>query len=159
MRDVFKLTDSIGFHVGYVAASMKTHMTNEFKKRGYSISSAQWPIMVMLWQRDGRSQNELVNMIHKDKTSVARNITHLEKEDIIVRVQDRSDRRNNIIYLTNKGKQLENELVPLVKEFISKITRGVEKDDIEKVNFTLRQIYKNIQKEVASSTDENATNI
>lgn len=144
MRDLFKLTDSVGFHVGYVSTALKSALSCVLKRSGEKITAAQWPIMVMLWQQNGRSQNEITAMLHKDKTAITRNIDLLENNNIIIRVQDKADRRNNIIYLTKKGKDLENKLVPDVLEFNKMMTKGIEPSDIENMNRTLRKIHNNI---------------
>lgn len=145
MRDVFKLTDSVGFHAGYLYTALQSALSSVLKSSGEKITAAQWPIMVMLWQKNGRSQHELTSAIHKDKTAITRNLDLLEKQNVIIRVQDKTDRRNNVIYLTKKGKDLEDILAAKVLDFKKVITKGIESEEIENMNLTMRKIYKNIK--------------
>ena len=67
-------------------------------------------ILFILWKNDGASQKSVVNNIFKDKSTITRGLSYLEKENLIVRITDENDKRNKKIHLTHKGKSLQKEV-------------------------------------------------
>ena len=94
-------------------------------------------------EKEGINQQELSNFSDRDKTSITRLIDSLEKKNIVVRVPDRSDRRNKLIYLTKKGRDLEQGLGQVAVNVMEKALSGLTDEHIETSMITLKKIIKN----------------
>ncbi len=136
----------VGFNANRTGRLMARYLTKIFHNEGVSLNGDQWPILLHLWFKDGMNQQEIADTIFRDKATVARNIHVLEKENLVVRVADESDKRNNKIYLTHKGKELESKVLPVAFQLKEKAQKGIDPDEIEVCNKVLEKIYDNLNK-------------
>lgn len=77
-------------------------------------------IMVILWKKEGVNQQELADKTFKDKASLTSIINNLQSKELVVRMQDSADRRNNIINLTPKGYQMGQKVKPILMSLYAK---------------------------------------
>ena len=49
-----------------------------FKNNGFDITVEQWMILLLLWKKNGRTQQEIANIIGKDKGTISPQIDGLE---------------------------------------------------------------------------------
>lgn len=103
-------------------------------------------ILVDLWSQDGVRQQDLAVSTIKDKGTITRTLNFLEKENLVVRVTDRSDKRNKRIYLTHKGKELEERLLPYAQRTISEATTGISQEELRVCKDVLAKLYMNLIK-------------
>lgn len=101
-------------------------------------------VLVDLWMQDGVRQQDLAVSTIKDKGTITRTLNFLEKENLVVRVTDRSDKRNKLIYLTHKGKELKHKLLPYAKEAISNAVSGITEAELKTCKDVLAKVYKNL---------------
>ncbi len=100
-------------------------------------------ILYRLWQEDGITQGQLAERTFKDKPSITRLVDYMVKQDLVKRVEDSVDRRRNIIYLTEKGKSLQEVLPKIVETHIEKATYKLKKREVEIAKTVLRKIMQN----------------
>ncbi len=81
--------------------------------REYGFSGAMNMILLHVDRHPGTTQDNIATHMYIDKSNVARRIKQLEELGYIRRETDLFDRRQNNLYLTDKGK----ELVPLVRAY------------------------------------------
>lgn len=120
-------------------------LNSNFKRKGIPISKEQFSILTILWKQDGCSQQFLSERTYRDKPGVTRLIDTLEREKLLYRKADPYDRRSNLIYLTEKGKEIENSVVEAVKETISLATQGLSEEDALNLKRILGIVFKNLQ--------------
>lgn len=148
MNELYRLHDNIGFYINFTARTMKNAMTKAFQDNGYDITADQWPVLAMLWYKDGRPQKEITDEAYREKTMMTRLIDSLEKKNLIIRIPNNKDKRNNLIYLTNEGKELKQKLMPLVIALEKKAVEGIGADDLKCTMEILLEIYENLTKDV-----------
>lgn len=103
-------------------------------------------VLVDLWVHDGVRQQDLAVSTIKDKGTITRTLNFLEQESLVVRVPDRSDKRNKLIYLTHKGRELKNKLLPFAHRAIDGATDGVSPEELRICKEVLAKVYKNLIK-------------
>ena len=103
-------------------------------------------VLVDLWAQDGVRQQDLAVSTIKDKGTITRTLNILEQENLVVRVTDRSDKRNKRIYLTHKGKELEHQLLPYAQRAIAGATSGISQEELCICKKVLARLYKNLIK-------------
>lgn len=119
-------------------------LANEIRKRTaldeLGLSAQHMGILVDLWVKEGVRQQDLAVSNIKDKGTIARALQSLEAANIVVRVPDREDKRNKLIYLTHRGRSLREELMPEAQQAVREATVGIPKEDLETCKRVLSQI-------------------
>lgn len=70
---------------------------------GIQLQVEQLPILIILQKNKILSQRELSDITMRDKSSVLRSITALEKKGLLLVSQDSTDKRKNNISLSEEG--------------------------------------------------------
>jgi DNA-binding MarR family transcriptional regulator len=97
-----------------------------------------------LQNQDGQRQQDLADVVHKDKTCITRIIDSMEKRDLVVRIPDRLDRRQKLIYLTNKGKKLPEELMQIARQTSLEAQQGINPEHLNICGEVLMKIRSNL---------------
>jgi len=91
---------------------------------GLGLTYSEISFLLLLFDKEGCSQEEMTGFLHVDKAAVTRCIKVLEKKDIIYRKKDDTDRRLKRLYITEEGRKLES----VVKNIVKKIMDCVAED-------------------------------
>jgi DNA-binding MarR family transcriptional regulator len=138
------LIDNIAYLVGHVTHLMSTQVSRLFRERKYPVTVEQFTILTVLWYEDGLPQKSIAKRLHRDKTTITRVIDNMVKENLVVRVPSENDKRIKLIFLTHKGRSLENELVMSSGEVYLKAIYGLTETEIISTNSVLNKIIKNL---------------
>lgn len=97
--------------------------------------------LIDLYRRDGQTQQSLARTAVKDKAAITRLLNGLEKKNIVLRIPDRNDKRSNLVYLTNKAKELKPHLVGFVEEMLDEAGQGIDPDEMTRCRATINSIF------------------
>ena len=136
--------DSFGFILGRSQKMLANRLTQNFRSAGHNLTVEQWSVLVNLWRSDGQNQQDLSCKCGKDKTSITRLIDNMEKGNLVVRIPDQNDRRNKLIYLTNQGKEIRNNLTGVAKQTLAEALEGISESEIEQCKGILNQVFDNL---------------
>jgi DNA-binding MarR family transcriptional regulator len=92
--------------IAHIYRSYLTHMAKELE--AYRVGSGQFEFLIILYHRDGISQENLAKILNVSKATSARAIQSLEKEGYVYRERDENDLRAYRVYLTEKGKEMRD---------------------------------------------------
>ncbi len=109
-----------------------------------NIAPEQNLILILLWEKDGLSQNEIAKRLNKDKTNIARMICSLEKKELISRKVNEKDCRSFNVYLTAKGISLGEKVYPITEEFNRIVCSGITNEELQMVNNILLKMQRNV---------------
>jgi DNA-binding MarR family transcriptional regulator len=140
------IDSSIGYLVGRTSRAIVKRLTKKFADAGFDISYEQWSILIHLYRKDGQTQQELSNIAVKDKAAITRLLNVLEKKNIVLRIPDRTDKRSNLVYLTNKAKAFQEDLMALVEEMLREADKGIPLEEMEQCRTTLNKIFMNFDR-------------
>lgn len=107
------------------------------------ITYEQFVILTHLWNKADISQTELADRSFMDKTSLTRILHRMEDAGLIRRDADEADSRVNLVNLTRKGCDLENELAPLRQQGLSQATQGLSGEEVRELRRMLNHILDN----------------
>ena len=144
---------SLEFHMsmGMLINSAHRAMTKRFvqnaMRSGLDISLYQWMVLGPIWQLESASQKELGEITLKDKTSITRLVDILEKKNLVVRVEDQIDHRIKRVILTNAGKQLFFDVLPIMEKTREEVRKDISDQDIETFKKVLSSIIVNLEDE------------
>lgn len=139
---------ALGAAIGKTHKMMLKSINRRFKEAGLDIHAEHFIVLIHLWEQDGQNQQWLGEEAGKDKTSVTRAINGLEKRNMVLRVPDKQDKRHNLIYLTQLGKDLKEVIMPLMMGIIHKALADVDKGELQTCMKVLSKVYKNLHKEI-----------
>ena len=103
----------------------------------HEVSAGQWPLLLYLWDQDGLSQKQLSRRVQIEEATTTRTLDRMERDGLVCRVRDESDRRRINVFLTDHGQQLREELVPYAQEVNALATHGLSDQDKSKINSLL----------------------
>lgn len=126
-----ELKTSLGFTIAQLAKTMQAKIQRQFQEAGYEVTFEQWTVLLALWNKEGRSQQELAAETQRDVTSLSRLMDTMERKRLIVRVPSPQDRRQNLIYLSDLGRELEPALVEQVESVNRLAVANIEAEDLE----------------------------
>jgi DNA-binding MarR family transcriptional regulator len=107
----FAIEDSPGYLVNRLARSMAGQLAEQMRPAGVGIG--QWAVLLFLWARDGMSQAELARVVAIEPPTMVRTIDRMVRDGLVTRVADPADGRISRIHLTDRGRMLRDELVPM----------------------------------------------
>lgn len=110
-----------------------------------NIAPEQNLILLLLWEKDGLSQNEIAKRLVKDKTNIARMLNSLEKKGYIHRKINKIDGRSFNVYLTESGKELSELVYPIIEEINRVVCSGITMEELQTVDNVLFKIRRNVE--------------
>jgi DNA-binding MarR family transcriptional regulator len=140
----FKRGELYSFITGLASTAIARRLQKNFKQEGIEITIEQWSVLYHLWKKDGISQQELCNASFRDKPSITRLVDNLEKLNMVKRVGSPTDRRMNLIYITDQAKKLQDQTMDIAEATMNEALNGVSKVDIERAKSVLQKIYDNL---------------
>lgn len=78
-------------------------------------------------ERTGVTQQTLAERTAKDKACLTSLMTNLERKGLVCRHENPKDRRNKLVYLTEKGEEFHQRIAPQLKEYYDRLER-IEKN-------------------------------
>ena len=112
-------TRELGRAVTFLHRSRSRFMTDRL--RDYGFSGAMYLILLHIEHHPGATQDSIANHMFIDKCNVARRTKKLEDLGYLYRETDRNDRRQNNLFLTEKGR----ELVPVIRTYLGQWGHGI----------------------------------
>ncbi len=138
------LHDNIIYQSGRFTKLFSEQMTENFRKHGYQITNEQFGVLTVLWYKDGISQKEIAQAIERDKTTISRVLDSMIKRDLLKREESSVDKRTKLIFLTSKGKQMQNELVAIGGKMYLQAIEGITEEELKTTLQTIQKLTDNI---------------
>ena len=143
-NDKLKSDINLGMLIGQVHRLSTKKFVQNSHDSGLDISMDQWIVLGPIWENEGLSHKEISEYCLKDKTSVTKIIDTLEKKNLVVRVSDQLDHRVKRVVLSNKGKELFLQAIPIMELTRDQLREGITEQDIESLRSVLTKIYNNL---------------
>lgn len=142
------ITQAVEFYdflTGKASTAIARRLQRNFKEHGIDITSEQWSVLYYLWQEEGLTQQELATRTFRDKPSITRLIDNLERDNLVVRVPDKQDRRVNLIYLSHAGKQLQRSCMEQANKTLEEAIKNIDEQHILLAKETLKTVFDNLK--------------
>ena len=125
------------------------------KLKKLNITAPQFRTMTLLYQKDNLTQREFANIIEADTTTVMVLCDSLEKKGWLKRVSDPNDRRANRLFLTDTGKHILAQALPLIQALYDQHALAkISNEELEAALPVLEKLYANIRTAFAEETTE-----
>jgi DNA-binding MarR family transcriptional regulator len=146
-HNIVDLARELGRAISEMRTFMRQNLQVKIREHNVDISFELLEILGILFRKDGVNQQEIADVIVKDKSSMTYLIDNLEKRGMVERREDQNDRRSKLIYLTENGRALEKELNPWIHEMYEKATMGMEMNDLQVALSQIRKMNENLRKQ------------
>jgi DNA-binding MarR family transcriptional regulator len=129
---------------GMASTAVARRLQKNFRQSGFEITIEQWSILYHLWKEDCLSQQELCNRTFRDKPSITRLIDNLEKQKLVKRMPSKTDRRINLVCLTDTAREVQETTIELANQTMNEALLGINREEIETVKQVLQKVYDNL---------------
>ncbi|TDT75648.1 DNA-binding MarR family transcriptional regulator [Litoreibacter halocynthiae] len=103
---------------GYLVNHMARLFADELRKRiaPLGIVPGQFPALLVLWEKDGLTQKELLALLDIEQATLANTLTRMERDGLIVRREHPADARARTIHLSEKARAIRDSAYEAAKE-------------------------------------------
>src|SRR5258708_1797682 len=122
---------------------LRNYIDHRAKTRG--TTRAQWIVLFRLREQEGLSQVDLAEVLELQPISLVRLLDRLVEHELLERRPDPKDRRANRLFLTERGRQLVDDLDSLRDAIATDVLHGVPAEASEASLGTLRDIKESIK--------------
>ena len=119
--------------------------TLQTRLASHGVSAGQWPLLLYLWEQDGLSQKQLSRRVQIEEPTTTRTLGRMERDGLVFRKRDEKDRRRINVFLTMRGKELREELLPFAQEVNTLATHGLSDQDKTKIISLLTYIISRLE--------------
>lgn len=102
-------------------------------------------LLNILYDKDNVIQNDLANMMHKDKSAILRQIDVLERQKLVVRIPESGDRRKKTIMLTKDGMKKVERLRKIEADIFNNLLKDVSEKDLKIFESVLDKMKAQVQ--------------
>ncbi|MDU7890957.1 MAG: MarR family transcriptional regulator [Finegoldia magna] len=113
----------------------------------YNLTLGQFAVMEALYSKGRLSTGEVMEKILTTSGNIPVIVKNLEKDGFITRDQDESDKRRFILDLTEKGKDLMDEIVPENLKFMDELISLWDDDDKEELIILMNKFRRKYEEE------------
>jgi len=124
----------------------------------FGLAGSKWKIIVVLSLKEGITQKHIADMAFVEAPTLVPVIDKMEKEGYLTRQSDPKDRRNNLIFMTKKSKDIVDPIIDCILEIRNMGLNKISKKDMEIAKKVLEQIMSNTEdfiKEKGENADPN----
>ncbi len=131
--------------IGKTMKHIDLFIASKMAEHGLSLTRQQVILMKILFHDGPLPQNNLAFLTDRDKASLTRLLSTMEKKNIVARITSPEDKRVNMIHLTKNGEKILNEVAPILLEVIMTMQAGVSEQDQKTVISVMKKIQSNIE--------------
>lgn len=139
------LKESIGLMLKNSAKSWEKAADIELSER-FDLTGSKWKIIVILSIKEGITQKQIADMAFVEAPTLVPVIDKMESEGYVTRQADPGDRRNNLIFMTDKSKDIVDPIIDSILEIRNMGLDKISKKDMEIAKKVLEQISINTEK-------------
>jgi DNA-binding MarR family transcriptional regulator len=114
----------------------------------FGVSSGMWYFLRILWQKDGQTQSELSRQIGLMEPTAFTALSSMERRGLVKRVKDETDGRKINLFLTDHGKALRDQMLPIAHEINAEGLKSLTKAEIK----TLLRLLKRIETDLLAKS-------
>ncbi|MFD1145267.1 MarR family winged helix-turn-helix transcriptional regulator [Larkinella insperata] len=127
-----QMSQFVVFNITHVSHIFAKKTNRDLAKSGISLQLEQLPVLfVVSCSTDGSlSQQDIANLLQKDKSGIQRSIRTLERDGYLRVTPDVTDRRKNLIQMTPAGKTIINKVMETAKQLDEEVTSQLEPEEV-----------------------------
>ena len=145
---MIEATMEIPQHLIYFYNLIKSYETS-FGKTAKSLGMNTNEILILLeiYNNEGLNQIDIAKRYLVTEASISQTTKKLKEKDLIEKRMDLENNTKNLLFLTEKGRELSEELLIIFRDWNNKIIKGIPMENLILFGETLEMINKNCLKQ------------
>ena len=124
--------DTIIYSIDKIIKGLKAELKNKLETLNIGITAEQFIVLDTICGTKNIYQQQLSQIIMMDKSNTDRMLKILEQKDLIKK--EYGNVNNRLVYflhVTEKGEKIVKDNMPKIKQFITKIFKNINNDEID----------------------------
>ncbi len=123
--------------------------------RQLGITYPQYLVLMVLWEQDSQPVNDIARRLLLETNTVTPLLQRMEKLGLVARKKGEKDKRQQIVSLTDKGRQMEQEAYDIVPDGMSRCLAdcALGSEDYHRLALELDNIIETLKKRFFTHAD------
>jgi len=143
-----KPEETIDFHIRWAWAKISRYYNTQASRFNGSMSIGY---VLLNIDKEGTPSTKLGPKMGMESRSLTRVLNKLEKDGLIQRIQDATDKRKMNVFLTDEGKKMRAESKRVVLDFNQTLFDKIGQDEIDTFLRTMEKVNKHIDTQLIES--------
>jgi len=143
--------ESLGYQVRLTHRLIQKYLQQRIEP--YGVTLGMWYFLRALWNEDGLTQKELSLIVGTMEPTTLSAIKAMELNGLVKRSRNGDDKRKINIFLTERGQQLKDELMPIAKDVVDAAASGFTEREIQMLMQFLGAIQANMATKIQPDTE------
>lgn len=152
----FKPSESAGFLANHMARLFAHGLARRIEPLG--LAPAQFMILLELWEKDGRTQKELVRLLDVEQATIANTLARMERDGLVKRKPNEADGRSQLIYMTARAKSLREPAITAAHAQNMLALADLNDDEVSRFLDLIRRVIARMKASDTESSDESKEN-
>ena len=140
------LSKEIAVVLNLTGCKLKQFIAAKLRQEEVPLTPEQFLLIDLLWNHGSMSQQQLADMMQKDKNSVTQLADAVERKGFIIRQQNSKDRRSNTLVLTEKALTLRDEAKKKGISILDEMLDGISESELRSFLSTLHKLNENMSR-------------
>ena len=124
------LSKEITVELHLTGNKLKRYIAAMLRLQNVPLTPEQFMLIDLLWNEGAMSQQQLADLMQKDKNSVTTLVDAIERKGLVVRRQNANDRRSNTIMLTEKAIEIKQETKRKGVSILDRMLEGISEEEL-----------------------------
>lgn len=143
MYDQLKLENQICFPLYAASRLIIRAYQEDLDKLG--ITYPQYLVLMLLWEHEEMTVNKIAEKLILNTNTVTPLLKRMEVDQILTRVQSKTDQRKVNIALTKKGKAMQTEAAQIPFNLLNKLNISMDQNQLSEALELKNRLYNLIQ--------------
>lgn len=133
------LDEFLPYRLAVLSNTISRSLARLYERR-FGVSVGEWRVMANLARFGPLSANGVCDRSAMDKVQVSRAVAKAVEGGLIDRAIDPYDRRRSVLTLTDKGRAIHDQILPLAEEFQNYLTSALSQEENEHLQDALGRL-------------------
>jgi DNA-binding MarR family transcriptional regulator len=157
MHNSPRLADFLPYQLSVTSNAVSGRIAQEYRSR-FGLKVPEWRVMAVLGDSGPMTQRQLTAFTLMDKVAVNRACKELEERGLASREPNAKDGRSHLLELTDAGRQMHGEIMPLALEMERRLFSNFSEEDVEAFRSLLVRIKEEVRDLHAEGIDSGIYN-
>jgi DNA-binding MarR family transcriptional regulator len=124
-----RLNDFLPYKISLLASSLNEAFERLLADR-HKLTLTDWRVLATIGEYGSMTAKDVCERGRMHKTKVSRAVAGLEARRLLLRRTNREDLREAFLSLTDRGRDVYHEIVPIALSFSARLTQELEPDEL-----------------------------
>ncbi|OYW45559.1 MAG: MarR family transcriptional regulator [Sphingomonadales bacterium 12-68-11] len=139
MNQTTRLADFVPYQLSITSNAVSGRIALEYRTR-FGLSVPEWRVMAVLGDSGALTQRQLTRLTLMDKVAVNRACKVLEERGLAVREPNALDGRSHLLQLTDSGRAMHGQIMPLALALERQLFAGFTEDERKQFSTLLKRV-------------------